>query len=178
MSERIKRDILEAFNKLLQTEDVDKITVVKIIQEAKVSKATFYRCFIDKYDVMNYNYKLLLDSFSSSKKVKNIKDLYEQLYIYGRENWKTKQKAFATYGKNSFGEYIEIYSKNLIEKIVMHNRNGNGLTETEILQCDVFCNGIAFMYEKWIFDNYSLSAKEAAEALYRLTPETIRDLWW
>ena len=37
------------------------ITVADIIAEADVSKATFYRYFHDKYDVMNSNYKELLD---------------------------------------------------------------------------------------------------------------------
>lgn len=178
MVERTRRDILNAFNKLIKTKDMDKITIEMLTKEAGISKATFYRYFIDKYDVMNYNYTTLLDYLSSPQRSKNYKDLYEQMYKYGRSNWKFMQKAFATYGKNSFGECIENYSKDLMDKIARHNRNGKGLSEIEQLQCDVFCKGIPYMYEKWIFEKYTMDAKEAAEALYQLTPATLRDMWW
>ena len=178
MVERTKKDILEAFNRLIKNIDMDKITVEMIIKEADISKATFYRYFRDKYDVMNYNYTRLLDSLTVQNSITSYKSLYRELYIYGKRHWQYMQKAFATYGKNSFGEYIENYSRSLVEKITEQNRQGQGLTATEQLQCDVLLNGIAFMYEKWIFSKYSLSPDEAAEALYNLMPESLRDMWW
>ena len=178
MVERTKKDILAAFNTLIKTKDMDRITVEMIIKEAGISKATFYRYFKDKYEVMNYNYTQLLDALSSPEHSSSYRQLYEQLYRYGRRNWQYMQKAFATVGKNSFGEYIENYSRQLVEQITQHCRDGQGLTETERLQCDVFCNGIPYMYERWIFSNYSLTPAEAATALYELMPATLRDLWW
>lgn len=178
MTDRTRKDIMRAYNTLIKKSCMDKITVAQLAKEAGISKATFYRYFKDKYDVMNYNYKVLLDSMATPEKSSSYKDLYRNLYKHGQENWKFLQNAFETIGRNSFGEYIETYSMQLVEKITMHNRGGLGLTEMEKLQCDVFSRGIPYMYRKWIFDKYSLNPDEAAQALYEIMPSTLRDLWW
>lgn len=149
-----------------------------IIHEADISKATFYRYFKDKYDVMNFNYKELLDNYSSPEESGSYRELYEKLYQYGIRNWKFLQRAFETTGYNSFCEFIGTYSYELIEKITGQNRGGQGLTETEKLQCDVFCIGVSFMYRNWIFEKYPLSPSEAADALYDIMPASLRDYWW
>ena len=53
--------ILDAFNRLIAEKDFQKISVEMIMNEAKVSRSTFYRYFKDKYEVMNANYKNVLD---------------------------------------------------------------------------------------------------------------------
>lgn len=178
MQERTRRDILRAYNTLIKKSSMERITIDQLVKEAGISRATFYRYFKDKYDVMNYNYKILLDSMGTPEKSNSYKDLYRNLYKYGQKNWKFLQNAFETTGRNSFGEYIETYSMQLVEQITMHNRGGSGLTETEKLQCDVFIRGIPYMYRKWIFEKYTLSPDEAAQALYEIMPATLRDLWW
>ena len=64
MVKRTKFAIVEAFNVLIEVKPFEDISVMDIVREADVSKATFYRYFKDKYDVMNSNYKELLDEFS------------------------------------------------------------------------------------------------------------------
>ena len=59
--ERTERDIISAFNRLLSGTGIERITTQMIANEAKVSRATFYRYFRDKYDVLNRNYKDLLE---------------------------------------------------------------------------------------------------------------------
>lgn len=178
MVNRTRKQIVNAFNKLIKNRDIENISVEMIIQEAEISKATFYRYFSDKYDVMNYNFKLLLDSYSKPGLCTGYEDLYRALFSYGRKNWKFLQRAFHTTGHNSFCDYIGQYSYQLVEQITLQNRNHSGLTEAEKLQCNVFCIGVAFMYQQWIFDQYQLSADEAAHALFELMPHTLRNYWW
>ncbi|MBQ3050267.1 MAG: helix-turn-helix transcriptional regulator, partial [Clostridia bacterium] len=56
MPERTRLTILHAFDRLVERVGFSKITVSMLVKEAGVSRATFYRYFKDKYDVMNYNY--------------------------------------------------------------------------------------------------------------------------
>ena len=49
--------------KLISEVDFNKISVETIMKEAGVSRSTFYRYFKDKYDVMNANFKNILDYF-------------------------------------------------------------------------------------------------------------------
>ena len=50
-----KQHITDCFNVLCRKYPLDKITINMIVEMAGVSKSTFYRHFLDKYDVMNYN---------------------------------------------------------------------------------------------------------------------------
>lgn len=178
MIQRTRKIIISAFNTLIKTHNIEKITVEMILKEADVSKATFYRYFNDKYEVMNSNYKELLDRFSAPDCSSSYIELYEKLYKYGIRNWKFLQRAFETTGYNSFCEFISEYSYDLIVRITKQNRNGKGLTEIEKMQCDVLCLGVSYMYRNWIFEKYPLTPSEAAHALYEVMPVTLRDYWW
>lgn len=176
MSERTKNDFLRAYNVLIRRTSMDHITVNMLCQEAGVSKATFYRHFKDKYDVMNYNYKVLLDTLTAPGHCRSYLELYEKLYIHGKKNWKFLRNAFDTVGINSFCDYIAAYSSAFAEKVTKKNRDGKGLTEAERLQLDVFTVGVSAMYKHWIFDCYKLTPGEAAQALFDIMPPTLREM--
>ena len=177
MVERTRLAIFESFNNLLARMDLDRITIDMIAEGAGVSRATFYRYFKDKYDVMAYNYKLFVDHSASP----GISHSYEELlYILFRDSEKGMEyleNAFKYLGVNSFTEYVYEYSYDIVERITLDNRP-EGLTESEKLQLDIFCHGVSRMFGKWIMGGYDLSAGEAAKALYCEMPETLREYWW
>lgn len=127
---------------------------------------------------MNFNYRQLLDSYARTGTCSGYEELYEQLFSYGRKNWKPLQRAFDTTGINSFCDFICTYSFEAIEEVTKENRHGKGLTEIERLQCHVYCIGISHMYHNWILDGYDLTAKETAHALYDMMPRTVHEYWW
>lgn len=178
MVERTKDAIIQAFNELISTHDFDKLTVWEIAEKAGVSKATFYRYFKDKYEVMNCNYKRLLDYYAAPERCHNYEELYYNLFFAARESWQYLRNAFNSTGINSFSFYIYQYSYEIAEQITRSNRNGQGFTPEERLQCDVFCKGISYMYKNWIFGDYDISAEDAAKALYTMMPETLKNYWW
>ena len=51
-----KRAIFRALYELMEERDFSKISVSDIIERAGTSRTTFYRCFTDKYDVVNWSY--------------------------------------------------------------------------------------------------------------------------
>lgn len=176
MPDRTKREIVAAFNRLIARSDMEKITTLRIAEEAEVSKATFYRYFRDKYDVLNYNYQSLLDH--SLRQCGNYRDLYYLLYSFARDEWRNFTRAFNTTGVNSFDNFIYSYSRDVVEEITRQNRNGSGLTPEENMQLDVFCYGISHMYKKWTLGQYDLEPDAAADALYAIMPESLKHLWF
>lgn len=52
-----KRAVFDALYSLMQEKDFAKISVGDILERSGVSRTTFYRCFEDKYDVVNWSYK-------------------------------------------------------------------------------------------------------------------------
>lgn len=177
MVERTRLAIFESFNDLLARKDLDKITIEMIAKGAGVSKATFYRYFKDKYDVMAYNYKIFVDHSANPKTTHSYEELLYILFRDSEKNMEYLENAFKYLGVNSFIEYVYQYSFDIVSRITLDNRP-EGLTESEVLQLDVFCHGVSRMFGKWIMGGYDLSADDAAKALYSEMPETLRDYWW
>ena len=173
--ERTEQDILLAFNRLIARTEIEKIRVQDIADEAKVGRATFYRYFRDKYDVLNANYRELLDS--CVLRSGNFRDLFFLLFTHAQKEWGDFHRAFKSSGVNSFENFIAAYSRTLVERIVAGNRPGAGLSAQEELQMDVFLGGVSGMYRKWTLGEYSLSPDEAADALFVLLPERLRNEW-
>ncbi len=172
---RTEREILLAFNRLITHTEMEKITTQMIADEAGIGRATFYRYYKDKYDVLNRNYKELLDSCAG--RCDNYRDLFCQLFCHAREEWSGFHRAFYTTGINSFKAYISAYSRSVVERITALDRGGRGLSAAEAMQLDVFCCGIGAMYEKWTLGQYALEPDAAADALYAIMPETLRLRW-
>ena len=76
MPHRTKREIVSAFNRLVEKHGFDKTTVDMIVREAEISRATFYRYFKDKYEVMTYNYKNLIDANNNPETIQTLEDLF------------------------------------------------------------------------------------------------------
>ena len=71
MVDRTLKAITDGFTRLIGEVDFQKITVDMIMKEAGISRSTFYRYFKDKYDVMNANFKNLLDYYIVPERSRN-----------------------------------------------------------------------------------------------------------
>ena len=168
--------IIDGFNRLIADTDFNKITVDMIMQEAGVSRSTFYRYFRDKYDVMNANFKMALDHYI--RRSSNYRDLCYHLFDYGQRHLKIFRRALDSTGFNSLSNFIYEYSYETALKITRLNREGGGFTPVEELQVDVFCNGICAVYRNMVCQRYSVEPSAAADALYEMMPESLKHYWW
>ncbi len=113
------------------------------------------------------------------KSITNYRDLYRELYNLGTTKLHAIYGAFRSTGVNSFENFIFEYSRDTVIEITQLNRGGDGLTHGEMMQLDVFCFGISYMYRLWIEGNhYHLSPDEAADHLYAIMPETLKHYWF
>jgi AcrR family transcriptional regulator len=170
--------ILDGFNRLIKDTDFNKISVDMIMKKAGVSRSTFYRYFKDKYEVMNANFKNLLDYYATPERSCNYRELCFHLFQFAQNNPKLMKKAMASTGYNSLQNYIYESSYQTALEITKANRNGKGFTPVEELQVDIFCNGICAVYKKLLDDKYNIDAGDAADALYEMMPESLKHYWW
>ena len=62
--EKTKYKLAESVKECMKTAPVDKITVKEIVEGCGVTRQTFYRNFLDKYDLINWYFdKILIESF-------------------------------------------------------------------------------------------------------------------
>lgn len=57
MREDMKSMIADTFSQMIETEDIDKITVTKLIGECHISRQTFYYHFRDIMDVLDWTFR-------------------------------------------------------------------------------------------------------------------------
>ena len=178
MLSRTENAIIGAFNQLIEKQEFNKISVDMILEKASVSRSTFYRYFKDKYEVMNANYKHLLDYFVASGRSSGYRDLIFQLFDFAKDHARLFKNAMESTGFNSFSNFVYEYSYQTALDITRANRDGQGFSQVEELQVDIFCNGICAVLRNIVNQRYKISASEAADALYEMMPESLKYYWW
>ena len=61
---KTRKALMEALVELLGTQSLDSISVRDLTKKARVSRSTFYRNYIDKYDFLEHTMNTLLDGIS------------------------------------------------------------------------------------------------------------------
>lgn len=176
MVETTKERILMACNSLLREMPFEKITVNLIIKRSGVSKSTFYRHFLDKYDVMNYNYKRNLDRWIVSRKCQNWRDLYYCIFSHSMKDKKREHNAYAVVGTNSYSKFLHDYSYQTIESMTVACR-GTPLSREEELNLSLFCYGGIAVNVDWLNGKLDYTVDEMTDLIFMAMPESMRYLW-
>ena len=78
--EKTKYRLARSMKECMKTMSVDNITVKQITENCGVTRQTFYRNFMDKFDLINWYFdKLLAKSFEHMGMGKTVLDFYENL---------------------------------------------------------------------------------------------------
>ena len=64
MAKSTKNEILEALGDLLQTKQLDDITVTELVERCGISRQAFYYHFSDLYGVVDYAIQLLMEQLA------------------------------------------------------------------------------------------------------------------
>jgi hypothetical protein len=143
-------------------------------KEAHVSTSSFYRHYKDKYDVMNDNYKRILDQYMHSSQNHNYEDVLINLFNMSKELHYLKN-AFDYTGINSLGDFIYQYSYNTV--IEMCKIKNIQFEDKDLLLLDVFCGGASIMYQHYILGKFDLSSQQAGKTLYQMFPDVFKISW-
>lgn len=85
---RTKRDITNAFMKLLTTKTFSFITIQDICEKSLVHRSTFYRYYEDKYDLLNKVTTMIATDFfqNVNSNRESLHSFYEQMLNYVEEH--------------------------------------------------------------------------------------------
>ena len=175
MKNNPKEKFCEAFRSLLSERMFEKITVEDITVRAGLSRSTFYRYFMDKYDIMvqtgfymdplpNADYYLGSSVYKkylekSCLRLLEFRDYYE--------NIKT------VVGQNSFWDaFYETGVETFIKFIT-----GNGkkqISDKEKVAVEIYISGTTWYAWHWIANGFTPSYKVVAEALFDSIPDSIK----
>lgn len=94
---KTKNAIADAFAEALLTKNVDKIRVGDVSEAAGVTKQTFYRYFIDKYDVMEYCFdRMFAGPIEGIASRRPFADCVREILLIAQQNRTLMLNAFGT----------------------------------------------------------------------------------
>ena len=175
-----KEKLLQALRGLAANKSIDKITVKEIAEKANVTPQTFYNYFPDKYELIQWAYRVKLDKLIDSLRKHEID--YEGFlrgYLAGyKDNARYIINAATNVrGQNSYSKESAMYFCSCIERGV---RMSLGVEETPLeykLLVEVYVAGFSNLVLHWLStDEYSMD--EIVKALNDAVPQKLRDAFF
>ena len=117
--------LMEALAAEMETLPIERVSVSALLKRAGVSRATFYRWYRDKYDLLNQNYQLLLDkTLCSMAKGTSYKQATLQIYETLQSSPVFYRNALTPRGQNSLYQYIYDRARETFEISCLWAKNG------------------------------------------------------
>ncbi|MBF0775694.1 dihydroxyacetone kinase transcriptional activator DhaS [Streptococcus azizii] len=114
-----KKRIAKALKRQLAMKSFDKVSVVDIMQEAKMRRQTFYNYFVDKYELLDWIFETeLQEQVTDNLNYISGLSMLDELLYYIENNQHFYVQLFETKGQNDFVSYLEGYCRILVDKIL------------------------------------------------------------
>lgn len=181
-SRRSKKLIRESFIELLkEKKDINKISVKEIIDNADISKSTFYAHYQDIYAVLEEFENELIDEITSTieeffkDKKKDFDPYIKRLLFLFQENEKIYSLFFKTDIYVRLVEKIKKIIKNELSKYIAEELP-NADNKTIDFTISFFTNGITYLMVDYFKNNLNLSLDEVAQKINDMLSEVMMSI--
>ncbi len=175
--EYTKQRIWEAFYRLSTATPFDKLTVESICREAGISKATFYRHFLDKYDVMNYNSLAIAQRLVHWERCSSWQEFLLEMCREIQREREYYRRAFNTSGQNAHSRFLFEYSFGMVKECYLRSRQQEELSTPERYMIAHYCHGCVDVVEEWLRHPEEMTAQQMAKLMYHAMPPELRSTW-
>lgn len=176
-AEKTKYRLAQSMKECMKTTSVDNITVKQITENCGVTRQTFYRNFMDKFDLINWYFdKLLVKSFEHMGMGKTVYEALVKKFTYIQEEHIFFAAAFRYDSQNSLRQHdfeliLEFYEKLIYEKTgEMPDRNIHYILE-------MYCQSSIYMTVKWVLTEMKCTPRGLAEILIDGMPGKLSKLF-
>ncbi|WP_035793999.1 TetR/AcrR family transcriptional regulator C-terminal domain-containing protein [Butyrivibrio sp. AE3006] len=172
-----KYKLAEAIKECMKTTSVENITVKQIVDVCGVSRQTFYRNFIDKYDLINWYFDRLLEqSFKEMGSGETLRDGLIKKFRYIKEERLFFTAAFRVDEQNNLKEHdfymiFEHYCRLIREK-------SGELPEKKIRKLlEMYCQASIYMTVQWVLKGMKEPEEELADLMIDAMPPELASLF-
>lgn len=172
----MKYRLAEAMKTCMRTMPVEKITVKEIVQECGTTRQTFYRYFLDKYDLINWYFdKILLESFEHMGEGITVYEGLCKKFQYIEEEKLFFKAAFRNDQQNCLREHdfrliLAFYTRQIEEK------TKEPISENLRFLLEMYCHGSIYMTVQWVLGERKSTPQEMAKALVSAMPSELYDV--
>ncbi len=177
MKEDIKYKLAEAMKKCMKTTPVESITIKQITSECGVSRQSFYRNFIDKYDLINWYFDRLLEqSFNEMGKGETIREGLIKKFKYIRQERLFFTAGFKSDDQNNLKDHdfymiFEFYCRLIREK------TGHLPDHKTRKLLEMYCQASIYMTVQWLLGGMNESENELADLMIDAMPAPLTKLY-
>jgi len=172
-----KWKLAKALKECMRTTAVENITVKQIVEMGGVSRQTFYRNFMDKYDLINWYFDRLLErSFEEMGDGETIRQGLIKKFTYIREESLFFTTAFRVDEQNNLKEHdfimiYEFYCRLIREK------TGQVPDQMTRKLLEMYCRASIYMTVQWALKGMKESEAELANLMIAAMPSQIHDVY-
>lgn len=175
--DRTKYRLAAAMKKCMERMPVEKVAVKEIVEECGTTRQTFYRHFLDKYDLINWYFdKILSESFEHMDKGETVYEGLVRKFRYIEEERLFFNAAFRYDDQNSLRDHdyrkIHAFYKDAIEK-----RTGEPVSSELNFLLEMYCRGSIYMTTRWVSGEIGYTPEEMAERLVEAMPAALADVF-
>lgn len=172
-----KYKLAEAIKECMKTTSVENITVKQIVTECGFSRQTFYRNFIDKYDLINWYFdRLLEESFREMGTGQTLREGLVRKFQYIKQERIFFTAAFKFDEQNNLKDHdfymiYEFYCGLIREKTgELPERNIRKLLE-------MYCQASIYMTVKWVLGGMKEPEEELMTLMIDAMPSRLEKLF-
>ena len=176
-NETTKYRLAQAIKTCMRTASVDDITVKSIVETCGVTRQTFYRNFLDKYDLINWYFdKLLLKSFEHMGSGRTVNEGLTRKFEYIQEESVFFAAAFRSDDHNSLKDHdfeliLKFYT-DLIEK-----KNGMPMDSELKFLLEFYCRASIDMTVQWVLAGMQKTPEQLSKLLVSAMPARLSELF-
>ncbi|WP_288274119.1 TetR/AcrR family transcriptional regulator C-terminal domain-containing protein [uncultured Acidaminococcus sp.] len=171
-----KYRLAEAVKQLMGRQSLEDITVKEITGEAGVSRQTFYRHFLDKYDLVNWYFdELLANSFREMGYGRTIYEGLVRKFRYIQAEKVFFRAAFQSDQQNNLKDhdFQKIYG---FYQDLYREKTGEDLDRGVLALLEMYCQASIYMTVKWVSRGTRDAApEELAELMLQAMPPALID---
>lgn len=176
-SENTKYLLAESIKQCMKTTPVDDITIRQIVENCGLTRQTFYRNFLDKYDLINWYFdKLLHKSFEHMGSGQTIYEALERKFDYLQKERLFFSTAFRSDDQNSLKEHdfeliMEFY------RTLIRQKTGADPDEEICFLLEMYCQSSIYMTIKWVLGGAKTSPQQLARLITNAMPGRLEQLF-
>lgn len=176
-NEKTKYKLAEAMKECMKTSKVDAITVKQLAEKCGLTRQTFYRNFLDKFDLINWYFGKILDqSFEHMGRETSVYDALVRKFTYIEQEKQFFAAAFCYDEQNSLREHdfelILAFYENLIQEKI-----GCKMKEEMHDLLEMYCRSSVYMTVKWVLGKKMAAPEGLAELMVEAMPVKLKELF-
>lgn len=156
-----KRKIEKAFMQLIQTKEINEITVTDLVKNAKINRSTFYVNYLDIYDLAKQIKDKMYQDILELYQEEAIKQKHSYDYLKLFKHIKDNQIYYKTMFKLNF-DFMNYYDSHLeYDDAIKYY----GTTKNIDYHIEFFKAGISAIIKKWLLNGCIESPEEMIEII-------------